>query len=168
MCFIYYIHNWSVHIFIGSEQELEGIGWNGAVLVLDWAVIVIRVCVCVTMAVDRTVIWRHFSFERFVSDDAMAFEFPPNRRLFYQEHWALVCLLLLAGYYITVISRSQHTLCSAFGPERNTVFNISILFCDIQCTVWLCYLKLIGFAHTEVLIATPLYVHIRPNSKCCG
>lgn len=42
------------------------------------------------MAVDRSVIWRHFSFERIVDDDATAFEFPPYRRMFYEERWAVL------------------------------------------------------------------------------
>lgn len=36
----------------------------------------------VTMAVDGSVVWRHFSFKRIVDYDAVAFEFPPYLRLF--------------------------------------------------------------------------------------
>lgn len=34
----------------------------------------------------------------------------------------ICCLLLLAGYYITVISRSRHTLFPVFSSERNVLF----------------------------------------------
>lgn len=87
------------------------------------------------MAVDGgNVVWRHFSFERIVDDDddddAIAFEFPPSRRSFCKDvelycvdgpYVHIRCLLLLAGYYIRVISRSRHTLCPVFDTERNVL-----------------------------------------------
>lgn len=75
------------------------------------------VCVKVTMAVDGNVIWRHFSFERIVDDDAIAFEFPPSPRSFCKVTLRFIASVHPAYMLLIVTCWVLHNLSHVLGTR---------------------------------------------------